>query len=78
MVVPRIEKLSRCVCASLAAGTLMLGLAAIAATIAVSFYHRVFYSMSPDLCPRNVVQFDEYLCAGEDFRTNPTPTKPFQ
>lgn len=77
MVVPRIEKLSRCVCASLAAGTLMLGLAAIAATIAVAFYHRVFYSMSPDLCPRNVVQFDEYLCAGEDFRTNPTPTKPF-
>ncbi|EFO61573.1 Hypothetical protein GLP15_3572 [Giardia lamblia P15] len=77
MTFSRVEKLSRCACASLVAGALLLGLGAIAGTIAISFYHGFFYSVSPDLCPRNVIQFNEYLCAGEDFRSHPTPTKPF-
>lgn len=77
MTFSRMEKLSRCACASLVAGALLLGLGAIAGTIAISFYHGFFYSVSPDLCPRNVVPFNEYLCAGEDFRSNPTPAKPF-
>lgn len=77
MVYSRVEKLSRCVCISMIAVALALGLASIAATIVVSLYKHNVYSMSPDLCPRNVLQFSEFLCAGEDFRTNPTPKHPF-
>lgn len=77
MVYSRVEKLSHCVCTSMIVVALILSLVSIAATIAVSFYKHDVYSMSPDLCPRNVVQFNDFLCAGEDFRTNPTPEQPF-